>query len=409
VAIYYLGMKTFGRSSGKRGSRATSAAAYRAGERIRDERTGMVYDHHRRHDVMHKEIVLPAKLARAGRELDWARHRATLWNAAEHAEARANARVAREFVVALPHELTHGQRAMLTRRFAQELADRYGNAIDVAIHAPRGDPRNFHAHLLATTREITSDGLGPKTTLERSGTERHRLGLPRWMDETRAVRERWAVLANEALENAHLAVRIAPVRLGTERSLGTSAPRLPPMAYRIEQRGGRSILAERIRAAHRAMVPTATLDPVDRTATNGRGPPDSNEGRIATTGSRGNLVTQFWARAREVWVALSGDLRGHALDAPGTAPVGSPIQQDRSAEEPMRKLARDAAPQDAVALEGFMPDSLAREAAREWLRRYGSGAVHGVTHENAPEIVAAVPEPGRAITREHEHDYGLDL
>ena len=78
MAIYFLNMKTFGRSNG---SSAASAAAYRAGERIRDERTGKTYDHSERQDVMHKEIVLPGKFA--DDDMAWARDRASLWNAAE--------------------------------------------------------------------------------------------------------------------------------------------------------------------------------------------------------------------------------------------------------------------------------------------------------------------------------------
>lgn len=246
MAIYYLGMKTFGRARGKGGSRATSGAAYRSGERIRDERSGAVYDHRRRQDVMHKEIVLPARLGAAGPALDWARSRSTLWNAAEIAERNANARVAREFTVALPHELAPERRTVLARRFAQEISDRYGSAVDLAIHAPRGDPRNFHAHLFTTTREITPQGLGPKTTLELSGTERHRRGLARWAEELTSIRERWGTLANEALKDAHIEARITPLSRAEALQRG-SQPRLPLAVYHMERRGVRSFVAERIR------------------------------------------------------------------------------------------------------------------------------------------------------------------
>ena len=89
MAIYFLNMKTFGRSAG---SSAVGAAAYRSGERIRDERSGRTYDHSGRQDVMHKEIVLPGEFAHE--QMHWARDRASLWNAAENAESRKNARVA---------------------------------------------------------------------------------------------------------------------------------------------------------------------------------------------------------------------------------------------------------------------------------------------------------------------------
>src|SRR5487761_438019 len=109
-------------SRGK-GARVTRAAAYRAGERIRDERTGEVYDHSDRQDVAYKEVVLAADLA--GRpDMAWTQDRATLWNAAEHAGRRCNSRLAREFLVLVPPELTPQQRVRLVHDFAQGLADR---------------------------------------------------------------------------------------------------------------------------------------------------------------------------------------------------------------------------------------------------------------------------------------------
>jgi ATP-dependent exoDNAse (exonuclease V) alpha subunit len=224
VAIYYLSVKSFG---GSANGRATSAAAYRSGERIRDERTGKVFDHSHRNDVMHKEIVLPSKLAAA--DMSWARDRATLWNAAELVESRKNAGLAREYLVALPHELTHGQRLGLVQTFSRDLADRHGFAVDFAIHAPRpdNDPRNFHAHLLATTREVLPTGLGAKTDLELSFQKRHERGLGTRRKEMLAVRERWATLTNKALQMANLDVRVDHRRL---RAQGIDREPVPYMA-----------------------------------------------------------------------------------------------------------------------------------------------------------------------------------
>jgi hypothetical protein len=255
VAIYVFKMKAFSRSAGSRGSRATSAAAYRAGERIKDQRTGAVYDHHRRQDILHKEIILPAGLA--GSPPEWTRTRAALWNAAEHAETRRNSRVAREFMLALPHELKPLARIRLAQRYAHELSDRYGTAIDLVIHAPRTDPRNFHAHLLSTTREVTPQGPGPKAALELSGTERHRRGLARWSAEKTWLRERWAEHTNQALREAHLQVRVSHLGAAAQglsnaaRATGLArSPWLPIAAYYMEKQGRRSFLAERVRARH---------------------------------------------------------------------------------------------------------------------------------------------------------------
>ncbi len=247
MAIYYLGVKSFGRSAGTGGSVSTSAAAYRSGERIRDERTDRIYDHSHRRDVQYKEILLPSHLDAVGSQLDWARDRSRLWNAVEHSEPRANARVAREYVLALPHELSVEQRTVLARTFAQEISDRYHNAVDLAIHQPRTDPRNFHAHLLSTTREVTASGFGAKTTAELSGAARFEQGLPRAMQDHAQIRERWAHMSNEALLAAGLEVRISHVPDSESILRPQARAWLPRVAWELERRGEHSVLGDRAR------------------------------------------------------------------------------------------------------------------------------------------------------------------
>jgi ATP-dependent exoDNAse (exonuclease V) alpha subunit len=253
MAVYYLNMKTFGRAGG---SSAASAAAYRAGERIRDERTGRTYDHSERQDVLHKEIVLPGRFA--DEDMAWARDRASLWNAAESAETRKNARVAREYLVALPAELSPPQRLELVRGFSQELSDRYGFAVDFAVHAPRdfpgSDPRNFHAHLLATTREVNVEGLGAKTTLEMRDGDRRKLGLPPVINELLHVRERWAAVTNEALQQAHHAARIDHRSLDAQGIDREPQPHIPRAAFEMERHGYRSVVADRMRQEYEGRV-----------------------------------------------------------------------------------------------------------------------------------------------------------
>jgi hypothetical protein len=247
MAIYYLGVKSFGRSAGTGGSVSTSAAAYRAGERIRDERTGRIYDHSQRRDIEHKEILLPSHFDGASARPDWARDRSQLWNVVERSEPRPNARVAREYVLALPHELNAAQRTILARSFAQEISDRYRNAVDLAVHRPRTDPRNFHAHLLATTREVTPQGLGPKTIAELNGSQRFELGLPRAMQEHAQIRHRGAEMTNEALREAGLEVRVSHIPDQEAAVRPEARPWLPRVAWEIERRGGHSVLGDRVR------------------------------------------------------------------------------------------------------------------------------------------------------------------
>ena len=67
MAIYHFQMKTMSRSAGKS---ATAAAAYRAGQKIEDERTGQTFDYSRKTGVLLAEVILPDG-SRAEREQLW--------------------------------------------------------------------------------------------------------------------------------------------------------------------------------------------------------------------------------------------------------------------------------------------------------------------------------------------------
>jgi ATP-dependent exoDNAse (exonuclease V) alpha subunit len=292
-------MKTFGRSNG---SSATNAIAYRAGERIRDERTGKIFDHRGRGGVLHTEIVLPERLADA--DMNWAKDRATLWNSVETAEKRSNARVAREILVALPAELDAGQRLALVRGFSQELADRHRFVVDFAIHAPRTDPRNFHAHLLTSTREIHSTGFGAKTALEISDQQRLERGMSPFFQELVETRERWAIQANEALSAARIPERIDHRSLAAQGIDREPALYLPRPIYEMERRGERNAVADRLRAEHQARV----VERVQRAA----------KEMEARRDRRPQSLEDVRRQAREDWLRMRAEARGEApLDRSG--------------------------------------------------------------------------------------------
>jgi Ti-type conjugative transfer relaxase TraA len=202
MALYHLSMKPISRASGRS---SVAAAAYRAAERMENERDGIVHDFSRRSGVEHAEIVIPA-----GADAQWAKKRSALWNAAEASEKRKDARVAREIEVSLPHELSGEQRLALTREFAQGLADRYGVAVDFAIHSPHGktDIRNHHAHIMMTTRKAGPDGLGEKSDLELENKKLRALGLPTSHEQLRDIRVGWEQRTNEHLAQAGLDIRV---------------------------------------------------------------------------------------------------------------------------------------------------------------------------------------------------------
>ncbi|MBK7361502.1 MAG: MobA/MobL family protein [Micavibrio sp.] len=189
MAIYHCSLRIFSRSEGHS---AVAAAAYRAGALLRDERTGRIHRYGKRHGVMGAFILAPKSAPQKFQD------RAVLWNAAEASETRKNSRVAREVILALPHELTDTERKALASDMALYLVERYRVAVDVAVHSPVAgdghDPRNHHAHLLFTTREITSEGFGAKTRIlddKQAGPQ-----------EVELLREVWETLANDALARA---------------------------------------------------------------------------------------------------------------------------------------------------------------------------------------------------------------
>jgi len=202
MAIYHLSMKPIARSGGRS---AVASAAYRACQKLTNQRDGLTHDFTRKGGLDHAEIVTPKES-----KTDWAKDRSALWNMAEAAEKRKDARVAREIEIALPHELTPEQRIALTREFAQGLADRYGVAVDFAIHKPDSDTdiRNHHAHIMLTTRKVEMNGLGEKSDLELENKKLIALGLPTTHDQLRDIRLDWEQRANHHLALAGHDIRI---------------------------------------------------------------------------------------------------------------------------------------------------------------------------------------------------------
>lgn len=221
MAIYHCSVKTISRSAGRS---ATASAAYRAATSIVDTTTGECHDYTAKQGVISTHLLLPDGAPEWGR--------AELWNAAEAAETRKNSTVAREIVLALPDELSPGERQRLVLDFAREIVARHGCAVDIAIHAPNkeGDQRNHHAHLLMTTRRLTADGLAEKTR-EWDGGKQGKETVEHW-------RERWSGLANERLAQAGQTARIDHRSHAERGVLSTPGVHLGPAASGYERRTG---------------------------------------------------------------------------------------------------------------------------------------------------------------------------
>ena len=189
MAIYHANLKNFSRGKGES---ATAAAAYRAGIDILDTRTRIAHNYARRSGVISYHMLAPA-----GAPV-WCSDPTVFFDACEHRESRANAIVGRELEVSLPAELGENERRDLALSLGQLLVDRYQVVVLAAIHAPaeKGDQRNFHVHLLMSSRRVGVNGLG-----SRAGSEFEARG-GRGADEIREVRALVSGVINKALAGA---------------------------------------------------------------------------------------------------------------------------------------------------------------------------------------------------------------
>mgnify|MGYP001564898377 CR=1 FL=1 len=233
MAIFHLSVKVIGRGAGRS---AVAAAAYRAGERLHDERLDRDHDFRAKSGVEHSEIMLPEGAPERFAD------RATLWNDVEAFEKRKDAQLAREVEFAIPRETTKADGIELARDFVQaEFVDR-GMIADLNVHwdiGADGQPKP-HAHVMLTMREVGEEGFGAKVR-EWNRTEL----VEQW-------RERWADHVNQRLAELDIDARIDHRSLEAQGIGLEPQDKIGPAASRMATRGLESERIEDHRAvAHR--------------------------------------------------------------------------------------------------------------------------------------------------------------
>lgn len=211
MAIYHLTTHTHSRG---KGHSAVSAAAYRSGEKLYDERLGETYNwqaYRKSHgEVMDSQIFLPANADK--KYLD----RGTLWNSAESSEKtkageyKKTAAIAREIEASLPHEMNDREREILAKKHAEFLVNRYGTAVDMNIHAPhpQGSDKNYHVHFLMTTRKLEAEGFTEKTELEVDGKTKQKMSYANGKHQIIEMRKNWENDVNREMQRGHYSERI---------------------------------------------------------------------------------------------------------------------------------------------------------------------------------------------------------
>ena len=185
MASYHLSAQIVKRSEGRS---SIAMSAYRSGQKLIDEVTGLVKDYRAKTKIFMSEILAPEGAP------PWAINRQKLWNRVEAAEKRKDAQLARELNIALPSELNNDEMYKLAKGYVQSQFVKEGMIADVAYHNLQGD--NPHVHIMLTTRRIEGEQFGQKV---REWNER---------DTLKVWRERWEVAANAALERAGSEARI---------------------------------------------------------------------------------------------------------------------------------------------------------------------------------------------------------
>ena len=149
MAIYHLEAKVVSRGNGRS---AVAASAYLSCSKILNDYDGVQHDFIRKKGLIWQDVFLP-EFAPS----DW-KDRSVLWNAVEKNEKTKDSRLAREFVPALPIELTPVQWQELLTDFIQNNFVAEGMCADVAVHDPYPPGHNPHAHIMVTVRPLDEKG-----------------------------------------------------------------------------------------------------------------------------------------------------------------------------------------------------------------------------------------------------------
>ena len=147
MAIYHLEAKVVSRGAGRS---AVAASAYLSCSRLYNDYDGIQHDYTKKQGLVWQEVFLPEYAPQ-----EW-KDREQLWNAVEEVETAKDSRLAREFVVALPLELSRTEQIELLQEFIQKQFVSDGMCADAAIHDTGG--HNPHAHILLTVRPLDEQG-----------------------------------------------------------------------------------------------------------------------------------------------------------------------------------------------------------------------------------------------------------
>lgn len=268
------------------GRSAVAAAAYRHCVRMLNEREGRLSDFSNKPDFVHEEFVLPAEAPTWAKAMVGERSVASaseaFWNKVEIYETRKDAQLAKEFVLALPIELSREQNIALMRDFISGHMSDKGVVADWVYHDAPGNP---HVHLMTSLRPLTNEGFGGKkvAVLDQHGqplrNQRGQIQYRLWAGDKAdflAMREAWYAAQNRHLALAGHDVRVDGRSYGEQGIDLSGTPHIGVASKNIDRKArlqGRHELLERLalhdmmrrkNAARIAKRPEVIIDAVSR-------------------------------------------------------------------------------------------------------------------------------------------------
>jgi ATP-dependent exoDNAse (exonuclease V) alpha subunit len=217
MAIYRLEAKIISRGNGHS---AVAAAAYRTGTKLRDERSDKIHDYSSRTKGVVESVIL-----RPENSPEWTAKTTTLWNEVERSERRKDSQLAREFILAVPKELTAKEQMECAVGWAQKELVGKGMVAEVSLHNPKGG-KNPHVHILCTMRTVEGDKFSAKKPREWNEKPQ----LHDW-------RETWCKAENAALEKAGSPARVDHRSLKDRGIDRIPEPKIGKEAMGLKKRG----------------------------------------------------------------------------------------------------------------------------------------------------------------------------
>lgn len=215
LAITHFTPQLIGRGNGRS---AVLSAAYRHCAKMEHEAEARTVDYSNKRDLAHEEFLLPAaapawvRMLIADRSVAGAAE--AFWNKVEAFEKRSDAQFGKEFIIALPIELSQGQNIALFRQFVLEQVLARGQVADWVYHHEPGNP---HVHLMTSLRPLTDTGFGPKKVAvvgadgQSLRTSNGKIQYRLWAGEKAEFlqqRQAWLDLQNQHLALAGLEIRV---------------------------------------------------------------------------------------------------------------------------------------------------------------------------------------------------------